>query len=196
MLAAERESWSSSRTKAFAELDQAQDIYVRTDNHRGIGAARINRGLLYFDTGEWDRAAAEATMAFELCEVKHDYIPMARARILQCMVENMRYDEEIGTGSELLPCPASPRFRPRRRRDRFEDAEPQAVGPGVRLAGAHSTNRFFNNPEAAPRVLQPGHKLAAFQRAPGTLGRSAGLQSPILRQARVDTYSRNGRKAE
>src|SRR5581483_3917038 len=89
------------RAEAFYELAEAERIYQRTDNHRGIGAVKINRGFLCLGSGEMDRAATCAAEAYELCAEKRDYIPMARARILQCMVENLLYEEQIADSADL-----------------------------------------------------------------------------------------------
>ena len=54
-----------------------------------------NRGLLYLDVGDLDNADAQAAQAFELGREVNDSILMARARLLQCEVENGKLEEEI-----------------------------------------------------------------------------------------------------
>ena len=83
------------RAEALAYLDQASEIYALHPHHHGAGTVHVNRGLLFVDAGEWDRAAAEAAQAYALGEQKHDYIMMARARLLQCIVENGKLDEQV-----------------------------------------------------------------------------------------------------
>ena len=91
-LAQERAELEHLRAEAFSELDLAQEIYVRTDNHRGVGAARINRGFLYFDGGELDCAAVESAAAYEAVPGKARLHPHGPRRTPgQCMVENARY---------------------------------------------------------------------------------------------------------
>ncbi len=86
---------SRLRVTALGQLEQAGAIYQAQGNHRGMGAVHILRGFLALDSGELDKAGSEAAMAFRLGEPKTDYILMARARILECMVENAKFDEQI-----------------------------------------------------------------------------------------------------
>ncbi len=83
------------RSNAFANLDQAEKIYRHHDHHHGIGSVLENRGLLYLDVGDLDNAGAQAAQAFELGREVNDSILMARARLLQCEVENGKLEEEI-----------------------------------------------------------------------------------------------------
>ena len=90
-----RERLDRIRSDALVHLDQASEIYALHPHHHGAGTVHVNRGLLYLDAGEWDRAGAEAAQAYELGREKHDYILMARARLLQCIVENGKLEEEV-----------------------------------------------------------------------------------------------------
>ena len=83
------------RNNAFANLDQAEKIYRHHDHHHGIGSVLENRGLLYLDVGDLDNAGAQAAQAFEMGKEVNDSILMARARLLQCEVENGKLEEEI-----------------------------------------------------------------------------------------------------
>jgi tetratricopeptide (TPR) repeat protein len=83
------------RSEAVAQLSEAMGIYRRHHNHRGIGSVHINYGFLRLDEGELDRATAEGAEAFRHGEEKRDHILMARARTLQCMIENARLEEQI-----------------------------------------------------------------------------------------------------
>ena len=94
-LAQERARFARLREQAQDQLEKAADIYDSQHNHRGMGAVHIQRGFLCLDSGELDRAGSEAAQAFRLGEDKADYIQMARARILQCMVENAKLEEQI-----------------------------------------------------------------------------------------------------
>jgi tetratricopeptide (TPR) repeat protein len=84
------------RSEAAAHLEESMAIYARHNNHRGIAGGHINRGFLRLDAGDLDCAAAEAAEAFRHGEEKHDYFVMARARTLQCIVENAAVEEQIG----------------------------------------------------------------------------------------------------
>jgi tetratricopeptide (TPR) repeat protein len=83
------------RSSAFANLDLAEKIYRHHDHHHGIGSVLENRGLLYLDVGDLDNAGAQAAQAYELGKEVNDSILMARARLLQCEVENGKLEEEI-----------------------------------------------------------------------------------------------------
>ena len=84
------------RHEAREHLREAAAIYTSIHNHRGMAGVLINSGLLDFDAGDLDRAESEAAEAFGHGEEKRDFIIMARARILQCMVACARSDELIG----------------------------------------------------------------------------------------------------
>jgi hypothetical protein len=84
------------RAQSQAHLDRAMEIYVRQHNHHGIAGVLINRGFLHLDAGDLEHAASEAVQAFVHGNEKSDYIVMARARILQCIVENSAIDEQVG----------------------------------------------------------------------------------------------------
>lgn len=83
------------RSNAFANLDLAEKIYRHHEHHHGIGSILENRGLLYLDIGDLDNAGAQAEQAYELGKEVNDSILMARARLLQCEVENGKLEEEI-----------------------------------------------------------------------------------------------------
>jgi tetratricopeptide (TPR) repeat protein len=83
------------RSSAFANLDLAEKIYRHHDHHHGIGSVLENRGLLYLDIGDLDNAGVQAAQAFDLGKEVNDSILMARARLLQCEVENGKLEEEI-----------------------------------------------------------------------------------------------------
>ena len=84
----------SCDSKAFANLELAENIYRHHNHHHGIGSVLENRGLLYLDVGDLDNAGAQAAQAFELGKQVNDSILMARARLLQCEAENGKLEEE------------------------------------------------------------------------------------------------------
>src|SRR5262249_23732750 len=94
-----REQLVRLRNEAFEHLRKATDIYDRYNDHRGTGNVHITFGYLYLDDGELDRAAAEGAAAFQLGDEKKDGVLKARARILQCAVESMRFEEQIDEGT-------------------------------------------------------------------------------------------------
>ena len=89
------------RGEALAHLAQAEKIYARCDDHRGLGTVHVDRGLLYLDSGDLDAAATEGADAYRLGEDKKDVILEARARILQSRVENGKFEEQVEDKSDL-----------------------------------------------------------------------------------------------
>jgi tetratricopeptide (TPR) repeat protein len=90
-----RREYESMRGQALEHLDRATAIYRIHSNHRGAGTVCVNRGHLHLDSGDLQGAEAESHQAYALGEQKHDYILMARARLLECMVQNTKLEEEI-----------------------------------------------------------------------------------------------------
>ena len=97
----ERAHLEKLRAEALAELAQAEEIYARYDDHRGLGTVHVDRGLLYLDSGDLDSAAAEGAAAYRLGEDKKDVILEARARILQSRVDNAKFEEQVEEKSDL-----------------------------------------------------------------------------------------------
>jgi tetratricopeptide (TPR) repeat protein len=88
------------RREAASHLDEAYAMYAPRQNHRGIAGVHLNRGFLCLDSGDLERAAAEAAEAFNYGSEKSDHIVMARARTLQCIVENTAIEEQIGDAAQ------------------------------------------------------------------------------------------------
>ena len=84
------------RAAASVHLCDALEIYTRHGLHRGIGTVHINAGLLELDGGDLESAVASADRAFHQGEERRDFILLARARLLQCSIENARLEEQIG----------------------------------------------------------------------------------------------------
>lgn len=88
------------RQEAFSDLEEARAIYERHPNHHGLGSVHVNCGYLHLDNGDYDRADEQAEKAYRFGEEKADFILMARARLLQCMVENAKLEEELAESSD------------------------------------------------------------------------------------------------
>ena len=84
------------RQQARTCLAEAEEIYTGVQNHRGLAGVRINQGFLHLDSGDLECAASEAAEAFAHGNEKSDYIIMARARTLQCIVEHAAMEEQVG----------------------------------------------------------------------------------------------------
>lgn len=82
--------------EALDLLQQAGEIYSLHHHQGGTGSVLVNAGHLHLDSGDIDRASAEALKAHELGRERDDRILMARARILQAAAANARVDEQLG----------------------------------------------------------------------------------------------------
>jgi tetratricopeptide (TPR) repeat protein len=138
------------RREALEHLEAARAIYQQRPNHHGVGTVYLNAAYIHLDSGDFQRAEEEAASAYDVAEQKQDYILMGRARILQCMVENAKVEEEIGGG-------ADPGSHARRAFEFSQEAIDLAkhTQHHLLLANAHlwqgltQCNSFFDNPEAA-----------------------------------------------
>lgn len=179
------------REKALDRLSEALAIYESQGNHRGMGAVHILCGFLRLDSGELDTAGSQAALAFRLGESKADYILMARARILQCIVENAKFDEQI----EEVP---GIHRHAQMARDFANDAVDFAkhtqnrrllarayVWQGMTLA-----NDFFDNVEAARQCCDSAAGLLKPQGPDYIWDDLQDLKARILRRGPVETVLR------
>src|ERR1039457_1828651 len=88
------------RREALEHLEAARAVYQQRPNHHGAGTVYLNAAYIHLDSGDFQRAEEEAASAYDVAEEKQDYILMGRARILQCMIENAKVEEEIGEGAD------------------------------------------------------------------------------------------------
>jgi len=138
------------RREALEHLEAARAIYQQRPNHHGVGTVYLNAAYIHLDGGDFQRAEEEAASGYDVAEQKQDYIPMVRARILQCMIENAKVEEEIGGG-------ADPGSHARRAFEFSQEAIDLAkhTQHHLLLANAYlwqgltQCNSFFDNPEAA-----------------------------------------------
>ncbi len=110
----------------------------------------ISLAQIYLDLEELDKAEEKATEAFELAATKADYLLMCRARIIQAMVANARFEEQVEDGED-----------PSRFAQLAHECAREAIAFGERtesrrlLAQAHIcngmtlVNGFFSDTEAA-----------------------------------------------
>jgi tetratricopeptide (TPR) repeat protein len=182
-----RSRFEQLRQDAFAALSEAQEIYRHHPNHHGIGNVHLNYGNLYLDNGDVERADAEAAAAFELGEHKKDNILMARARLLQCMIENARVEEEIGDGTEGST-------HARLAQDCAHDAVELSKHTQDRRLLAHAhiwegltcSNSFFENLEAARRSYELAASVSKGDYPDSTWEDMQALKGKIFRKGTVD----------
>jgi tetratricopeptide (TPR) repeat protein len=145
-----RERLGRLRMEALDHLKVAQTIYRQRPSHHGAGTVSLNAAYIHLDGGDFQRADEEAISAYEMAEEKQDYILMGRARILQCMIENAKVEEEIGEG-------ADPGTHARRAFEFSQEAVELAKHTQHRLLlanaqvwqGLTQCNSFFDNADAA-----------------------------------------------
>ena len=186
-----RHRFEQLRQEALAELAEAAAIYERYGNHHGLGSVNLNYGYLHLDNGDLELAEERAKTAFLLGETRHDYILMARARLLQCMVENARVEEGIGESTE-------PGSHPRLARDCAQQAVELAQQTQNRrlLANAYVwqgltfCNRFFDDPEAARRCYDQATALSRGEQAGSAWDDLLSLKAKVLRGGSVNPLLR------
>lgn len=81
-------------------LDEATAIYEHHPTHHGIGTVQLNYAYVLLDEGDYHAAESRAKTAYRLGEEKQDYILMGRARVVLCMIENARVEEEVSEGAD------------------------------------------------------------------------------------------------
>lgn len=179
------------REEALAELKEAATIYEEYRNHHGLGSVHLSYGYLHLDNGDLEHADAEAKMAFCLGEEKGDHILMARARLLNCMIENARVEEEIGENAERG-------IHAREAQDCAQEAIELARQTQNRrlLAdtyiwqGLTYCNRFFDDPDSARQSYDQATALAKGNHADGSWEDMEALKSKVLRSGRVSPMLR------
>jgi len=190
-MAEARKQFARLREKALEQLQAAGAIYQGQGNHRGMGAVHILRGFLCLDSGELDSAGSEAAEAFRHGEQKADYILMARARILQSIVENAKFDEQIEEASGANQ-------HAQLAHDFARDAVEFAKHTQNRrlLARAHVcqgmtfANDFFDNVEAARQSCDAAAALLKPQGPDYIWDDLQELKARILRRGPVETVLR------
>ena len=186
-----RQRFEQLRQEALAELAEAAAIYERHGNHHGLGSVNLNYGYLHLDSGDLELAEEKAKTAFLLGETRRDYILMARARLLQCMVENARVEERIGEATE-------PGSHARLARDCAQQAVELAQQTQNRrlLANAYVwqgltlCNRFFDDPELARRCYDQATALSRGEQAGGAWDDLQTLKARVLRGGNVNPLLR------
>jgi tetratricopeptide (TPR) repeat protein len=185
-----RQRFEQLRIEALNELAEAEAIYEKHGNRHGLGSVNLNYGYLHLDNGDLELAEEKAGTAFALGESRQDAILMARARLLQCMVENARVDEGIGESTE-------PGSHARLARDFAQEAADLAKQTQNRrlLANAYVwqgltlCNRFFDDPETARRCYDQATALSKGEQSNASDDLEA-LKTKVLRGGNVNPLLR------
>jgi tetratricopeptide (TPR) repeat protein len=186
-----RRQFVQLREKALEQLKAAGAIYQGQDNHRGMGAVHILRGFLCLDSGELDSAGSEAAEAFRHGEPKADYIAMARARVLQCIVENSKFDEQI---EEASGANQHAQLAHDFARDAVDFAKHtqnrRLLARAYVWQGMTFANDFFDNVEAARQSCDAAAALLKPQGPDYIWDDLQDLKARILRRGPVETVLR------
>ncbi|HYL39463.1 MAG TPA: tetratricopeptide repeat protein [Bryobacteraceae bacterium] len=147
-MAPSRQRVEQLRTEVLANLAQAEEIYRSVHHHRGWGTVHVERALLFLDIGDVERAGDEAGEAYQLAAEKKDNILMARARVVESMIESAKYEEGLDE---------DPTVHAQRALDYARDALTFAKHTENRhllarayiFQGMALSSDFFNDPDAA-----------------------------------------------
>src|SRR6202167_593208 len=175
------------RCEALEHLKAARAIYQQRPSHHGVGTVYLNAAYLHLDGGDFQRAEQDASSAYDVADAKQDYILMGRARILQCMIENAKVEEEVGGG-------ADPGSHARRAFEFSQEAVDLAkhTQHHLLLANAHlwqgltQCNSFFDNPEAAREAYDLARASCGANQPDNNMWQDLQtLSSKILRKGSV-----------
>jgi tetratricopeptide (TPR) repeat protein len=184
----DRARLSQLREEALAHLDDANAIYLHHPNHHGAGTAHLNSGYIYLDNYDFDRAEAKATIAYHLGEEKRDYILMGRARVLECMIENARVDEEIEESTD-------PGSHAQRALESIQEAIELAkhtqnhrlLASAYLWQGLTHCNVFFDNREAARESYDRAMTCNRSNQPDNMWDDLQMLKSKVMRRGSVDS---------
>jgi tetratricopeptide (TPR) repeat protein len=153
-----RARFEQLQREALSHLDEADAIFGKQRQRRGEGNLKITYGHIFHDNGDLDRAEEEATGAYELGLEKDDHILMARARLLGCMVENARLEDDVlEDADEYGDAARHARLAERFALEAVECAKhtqnEYLLARACIWLGLTQSNEYFNNLEAARHSL-------------------------------------------
>jgi hypothetical protein len=175
------------RLEAFSHLAQAEKIYKSLRHYRGSGTVCIDRGWLFLDSGDVERASAAGQEAYKIGAGKKDQMLMAGARILQSMAESARYEEGI-------PDEVDPSLHAQRAFDAAAEALILAKQTENRDLLAHAyicqgmilCNEFFDDVQAAKECCDNAANYITAGRHDQVWEDYNALKTKILRAGSVD----------
>jgi tetratricopeptide (TPR) repeat protein len=184
-----RNRFEQLRQEAMAELADAAAIYAQYRNHHGLGSVYLNYGYLYLDGGDLELAENKAEAAFALGEEKRDYILMARARLLRCMIGNNRVEEGIGEGlasnaRSAQDCADEAAALAKQTQDRRLLAD-AFIWQGLTLA-----NRYFDDIESARQCYDRAIAICRDYEGDDSTDHIRALQEKLLRVGTVNPVLR------
>jgi len=185
--AADMARYTQMCEEALKQLDRAGEVYVKQQYHGGIAAVLVSSGYLHLDGGNIELGAIEGQKAYELAKERNDHIHMARARVLQAMVENTRVDEQLGEDADVAVCAG-------RAREFAEEAirwaelteNRRLIAEAYVARGMVFGNDFFLDWEGAKRCADKASMLLAADDRDHLWEDLMALKSRILRSSTID----------
>lgn len=179
-------------SEAEEDLTNARKIFALHANSDGIGKVSLNLGFLHVDRGDIDRAEREAKDAHQTGAEQKDRILMARARMLQCAIENAHVEEQTGDTAEIGSHAS-------RAKQYSEEALALAHGTQNRrlLAGAciarglTAANDFFQDWETARAFAAEATALVGPTERDHLVEDLASLKSRIVRASGINDVLRS-----
>jgi len=189
--AADMARYTQMCEEALQQLDRAGEIYVRQQYHGGIAAVLVSSGYLHLDGGNVELGAREGQKAYELAKERNDHIHMARARVLQAMVENTRVDEQLGEDADVAVCASQARgFAEEAIRWAELTENRRLVAEAYVARGTVYGNDFFLDWEGAKRCADKASTLLAAEDRDHLWEDLMALKSRILRSSTIDEMLR------
>jgi hypothetical protein len=131
--------------------------------------------------------AREGQKAYELAKDRNDYIHMARARVLQAMVENTRVDEQLGEDADVAVCASQARqFAEEAIHWAELTQNRRLIAEGYVARGMVYGNDFFLDWEGAKRCADKASTLLAADDRDHLWEDLMELKSRILRSSTID----------
>lgn len=173
--------------EALEMLDRAGAIYSLHHYHGGTGSVLVNAGHLHLDSGDIDRASAEALKAYELGEERGDTILRARARILQAAAANARVDEQLGDDTDTAVFANSALEYAEEAIRLAQQTQNKRLLTGACIArGATAANDFFQEWDVAKKYVALASELMSKDDRDHLSKDLASLKSRILRASGID----------
>ncbi|HEX5235525.1 MAG TPA: tetratricopeptide repeat protein [Silvibacterium sp.] len=173
--------------EALELLSRAGEIYALSHHQTGLGSVLVNSGHLHLESGDIEKAAAEADKAFTLGEEKRDQILMARARILEAAIELALADEEIAEHPDAS-------FHAARALEHAEEAielachtqNKRLLAEAYLMRGAAAADERFQDWETAKIYANKANDLLSKEDRDHLLKELGALKTKIYRATGID----------
>lgn len=173
--------------EALELLQRAKEIYAMHHHQVGIGAVLVNSGQVHLDIGNIDQASSEAIKAFRLGEEKDDHILMARARVLQADIENVRVEEQLEEAPDTAVHAARAMQYAEEAIVLARQTQNKRLLAGAYIArGLTAANDFFEEWEIAKQFASLASDLLSTEDRDHLLKELSILKARILRATGVD----------